>query len=204
MFFWKEQLFVHSSDSHQKQNTISTLERPGNNTVSNLLFSSQDTLPNLSKWDLFPLQPFRVFFQPCHVWFCAGVSNGHKQNADRKYLLKPALKTQSWSTVLWILCLFLQYSYLLYVYILCWWGLIDRVGFWLLGGSYLGSWSTLGPPYSLTGSPQTHTHQQDHCQHATPHCSHPSTDTTTLKNYCSALCTPSSFCLPNLCFFSVL
>lgn len=81
-------------------------------------------------------------------------------------------------------------SYLLYVYVLSWWGHINRADLWLLGRSSLGSWSTLSCPYSLTGTPQTHTYHQDHCQDATPHSSHSSTDTTTLKNqdYCSAFC----------------
>lgn len=53
----------------------------------------------------------------------------------------------------------------------------------LLRRLFLGSRSTLSPPHSLSGTPQTHTHQHHHCQHATPYSSHPSTDNNTLKNF---------------------
>ena len=86
--------------------------------------------------------------------------------------------------------------YLLYVYIRCGWGLLNRVDLWLLARSSLGSWSTSSPPYSLSGPPQTHTHQHHHCQHATPYSSHPSTNNSTLK--ISLLVFPSVLTCPFL------
>ncbi len=77
-------------------------------------------------------------------------------------------------------------SYPLYVYVLCGWGHVYRVDLWLLRRSSLGSRSTPSPPYSVSGIPQTHTHQHHHCQHVTAYSSHPSTDSNTPKNQSSS------------------